>query len=480
MKLTVTEIAKILGTYCGAGDRTAEGYSIDSRTIKPGDLFFAIKGPRFDGHEFVAGAIEKGAAACVVIESFAREASQKLRPFLLPVPDTLLALQNLAQAVRRKWGGRVVAVTGSTGKTTTKELIAALLSTKFSVLKSQGNLNNLFGLPLTLLGLEESHEVAVVELAMSAKGEIARLAQIAEPDVGVVTNVAPVHLEFFDSMEGIAAAKRELIENLSRRREVPVAILNFDDARVRKFAESFNGRVVTFGFSEGADVRGEGYRPEPLGNSRFRVSSKEMAGEFFLPLPGRHNVENALAAIATASVFQISPNEVREGLAKFRSLSQRSEILTLPNGVTLLNDSYNSNPRAMEAMLVTLAAWGGARRRILVAGEMLELGSTSPELHRQVGAKAAASHVDWLIAVQGDAREFIVGALAAGFPQDRTRFIESAMAAGEFCRGLLASGDVVLIKGSRGVHLETVTKLLLEWPGNQHVQGMPKPGGKTA
>src|SRR5712692_5784342 len=257
MKLSLGEIAAILGASCEVRERVAEGYSIDSRTILPGQLFFAIRGPRFDAHEFVEQAIGRGAVGAVVERGFSQQAGGVNRGAMLLVRDTTEALQLLGRAVRRKWGRRVIAVTGSTGKTTTKELVAALVAKRFSVLKSQGNLNNQYGLPLTLLDLGPHHEVAVVELAMSAPGEIARLARIAQPQVGVVTNVAPVHLEFFDSVDAIAKAKRELIENL----EPPaVAVLNYDDARVRKFGQGFAGRVVSFGFGEGAEFRASSFR----------------------------------------------------------------------------------------------------------------------------------------------------------------------------------------------------------------------------
>ena len=457
MKLWLGEIATILGASCEVPERVAEGYSIDSRTILPGQLFFAIRGPRFDAHEFVEQAFERGAVGAVVERGFSEQAAGVNRGAMLPVRDTTDALQLLGQAVRRKWGRRVIAVTGSTGKTTTKELVATLVAKRSSVLKSQGNLNNQYGLPLTLLELGPHHEVAVVELAMSAPGEIARLAQIAQPQVGVVTNVAPVHLEFFDSVDAIAKAKRELIENL----EPPaVAVLNNDDARVRKFGQGFAGRVVSFGFGEGAEFRAASFRAGQNGGSVFRVAGHGMDGDFFLPLPGRHNVENALAALAAASLFHIPAAELRDALASFQNLHQRNEILTLPEDVTVINDSYNSNPLALERMLETLAAWPGARRRIVVAGEMLELGPSSPEWHRRIGRKAAECGVSWLLAVKGDARFFLEGAAEAGLSGDRCRFFPEVEKAGKFCRKLLEPGDVVLVKGSRGVHLETVIELL--------------------
>lgn len=457
MQLSLGEVAAILDTSCGLPKRIAQSYSIDSRTVAPGQLFFAIPGPRFDGHEFVGQALERGAVGAVVGRAFFEQAQPGLLPALLPVANTTQALQRLGQAVRRRWGRRLVAVTGSTGKTTTKELIAALLGTRLRVHKSPGNLNNRFGVPLTLLELESRHEVAVAELAMSAAGEIARLAQLAEPEIGVVTNVAPVHLEFFDSVESIARAKHELIENL---KSPATAVLNYDDPPVRCFAEGFKGRAVTFGFEQGADFRVAEWRQEAGGRSSFRVTGPKLSGEFRISLPGRHNVQNALAALATASLFEIPTADLEKALTSFQYLHQRSEILTLPTGVIIINDSYNSNPLAMECMLETLAAWPEAKRRIVVAGEMLELGPTSAERHREIGRVCAKSGVDWLLGVAGDARFFLEGALEGGMARSKAIFLSAAEEAGEFCRTLLQSGDVVLVKGSRRVGLEKVVELL--------------------
>jgi len=460
MILPLAKVAEVLGSGEPVAERVVKGYSIDSRRLEPGQLFFAIRGPRHDGHQFVAAALERGAAGAVVEREYRDQAPESIRPLLVPVAETTDALQALARYVRRQWGGLLIAVTGSMGKTTTKEMIAALLATRFRVLKSHGNLNNHYGLPLVLLGLEPSHELAVVELAMSAPGEIARLAQIAGPEIGVVTNVGPVHLEFFDSVDSIARAKRELIENLSGRKGTATAVLNFDDERVRKFAEGFDGRVVTFGLGEGATFRATKVQPHPEGGSRFRLAGPDVDAEFTVPLPGAHNVENALAALATASACGMEIGSLRPALASFRNLSHRSEIFTLPGNITILNDCYNSNPRAMERMLETLAGWSGAARRIVVAGEMLELGPTSPEWHRQTGRKLVECRIDNLVAVQGDARFIRDGALEAGMDPGRAVFFPDAAAAAGYCESLLEPGDVVLVKGSRGVNLERVTELL--------------------
>lgn len=457
MQMSLEEVAAILGSSVEDGGRVAGGYSIDSRTVRQGELFFAIRGPRVDGHAYVAQALERGAVGAVVEKGFPVSVPAPPGSSFIVVPDTTAALQKLARSVRRKWGGRLVAITGSAGKTTTKEMTAALLAQRYPVLKSPGNLNNDYGLPLALLQLETTHKVAVMELAMSAPGEIAALARIAEPQVGVVTNVAPVHLQFFDSVDSIAAAKRELIDNLPTD---GTAVLNHDDPRVRRFAEGFGGRVVTFGLEPGAMFRGINLRQMEGQGTRFTVEGVGIKAEFNLTLPGRHNVKNALAAIATASLFDIPVPALQDGLARFQTLHQRSEVLTLPGGITVLNDSYNSNPLAMEMMLDTLATWPAPGRRIVVAGEMLELGPGSKELHREVGRRCMKNGVDWLLAVQGDAQFILDGALEAGLPAGRGRFFATSEEAGSYCLSLRGRGDVILVKGSRAVHLERVIGLL--------------------
>lgn len=454
------QVAVFLGASSGAPDRTVAGYSLDSRSLAPGELFFAIRGPRFDGHEFVGQALDRGAAGAVVDQAFLATAPAKWMPELLAVANTRDALQTLGRAVRRKWGKRLVAVTGSAGKSTTKEMIAAILGRRFRVLKSPGNLNNDFGVPLALLKLESEDDVAVMELAMSAAGEIARLAALAEPQVGVVTNVAAAHLQFFASVDEIALAKRELIDYLATTGANAIAALNEDDERVRRFADGFPGRVLTFGFSPRATFRATEVKADEAGRSVFQMTTPDWKSEFTLPLPGRHNVYNALAAIAASPPFGILPHEISAALADFENLHQRSEILTLPDGVTIINDCYNSNPLAMERMLETLADWPGARRRLVVAGEMLELGPTSPELHREVGQKCAQIGLEWLIAVQGNARFVLEGATAAGLPASHGRFFTDAKSAGVFLKNVIEPGDVILVKGSRAVRLETVIEML--------------------
>lgn len=467
MDLLISEVASLLGSASNARDRVANSYSIDSRTLAPGALFFAIRGPHFDGHDFVARAVEGGAVGAVVERDWAASAPANLRSLLIPIADTVEALQTLGREVRRRWGGPLVAVTGSTGKTTTRELIAAALGTRYAVHRSAGNLNNHLGVPLTLLSLDRGHEAAVVELGMSHAGEIAQLARIAEPGYGVVTNVAPVHLEFFESLEGIASAKRELVDNLV---SPGVAVLNYDDQRVRSFRNGLAGRVVTYGFAPEADFRAADFHLSSNGpggpvSSIFRARGPEGEAQFRLPLPGRHNVENALAAIAVGCLLGVPMKDLGAALENCCALPLRTEVIRVAKGVTVINDCYNSNPRAMEQMLDLVREWPGAGRKIVIAGEMLELGPSSPAWHRLIGRKCAESHVDWLLGVQGDARMFVEEAVEAGMAREQTRLFDEAGEAGRFCRSILQARDVVLVKGSRGVHLEKATAELLRRSG---------------
>jgi len=480
MDWTLEQAARALGAPLAGSPETATpaacvaGVSIDSRTVARGELFFAVRGERCDAHDFVAAALSAGAVAAVVSAERAGEYGPALRPRLLPVDDPLAALQRLAREWRMEWAQRasgrgtarrrVAGVTGSVGKTTTKEILAALLGTRFGTLKSTGNLNNLFGVPLTLARLGEEHEAAVIEMGMSRTGEIARLAWMARPEVGVVTRVAPVHLEFFCSVDEIAAAKRELIEGLCG--DDPVAVLNADDARVAAFAGVMGtrvpGRVLTFGEGPDADFRATRITERGLDGTELEFAGTEGAATVRIPLVGRHNALNALAALAAASCWGIGAEDARRAFAGLAPGAMRGEVLRFEAGFTVINDCYNSSPAALAAALATLAHSPGSHRRILVAGEMLELGPASPQLHREAGAEAASfGNIDWIIGVQGDAQEILRGAAAAGHPSSQQRFFPSAEEAAEFISGFAAPGDLVLLKGSRGVHLERVLEAIV-------------------
>jgi UDP-N-acetylmuramoyl-tripeptide--D-alanyl-D-alanine ligase len=464
MRWTVEEVAHALGVTVPGGlpavARLA-GVSIDSRTVARDQLYVAIHGPRHDGHTFVVGALDAGALAAVVQRDRLSEFDESTRSRVFAVNDTLAALQELARAVRTRWGGRLAAVTGSAGKTTTKEILAALLASRLSVLKSEGNLNNEFGLPLQLLRLEDTDQAAVVELGMSHSGELRRLAEIALPNLGVVTCVAPVHLEFFASVDEIALAKRELIEGLHGPNSV--AVLNADDSRVARFAEVATGRVLTFGFAEAADFRAENVADYGPDGSEFDFTGPMGGSRLRLALAGRHNVSNALAALAAASTWGVGIAEAKEVFPVLQPTGMRGRMIRYEEDFCVINDSYNSNPVALSAMIELLMHTPAPLRRILAVGEMLELGPTSPELHRQAGRAAAQeAELTWIIGVQGDAESFIRGAIEGGHPEEGTRFFPSSVEAAEFIADLINPGDVLLVKGSRGVKMERIIEAIDE------------------
>ncbi len=427
-----------------ATDAQVTGWSVDSRTLRPGDLYFALRGPNHDGHAYVAEVLQKGAAGVVADREV--EGAPVLR-----VEDSLEALQTLASSARREWAGDVVGVTGSAGKTTTKDVIAEMLSEGFNTSKTEGNLNNHVGLPLSLLRIDEQARVAVLEMGMNHAGEIRALAEIARPNVGVVTNVGAAHMESFDSVEGIAAAKRELIEALLRE---GTAVLNKDDARVAAFASVHSGRVVTFGESEGADVRAEDVRFSEDGLS-FRVG----AVRFESPLIGRHSVSNLLAGIAVAGVYGIAPERLTERVRNIQPGKMRGERFR-HREILVFNDCYNSNPDAARAMLAVLRDTP-ARRRVAVLGEMLELGRWAEPLHRDVGNYAAECGIDVLVGLRGAACFMLDAAKRAGLRADAAFFFDDPVAAGRLVRSLAQSGDAVLFKGSRGVHVELALEQFL-------------------
>ena len=455
MKLPLSRIAEFTSAT-GEFDHgaIAQGYSIDSRTIQADNLFFAVKGDRLDGHDFVEQALVNGALAAVVRRDELPRYGGKSR--LLAVDDTLAALQKLAMAVRRLWGKPLVGVTGSAGKTTTKEAIAHLLSARFRVLKSEGNFNNHFGLPLMLLKLEPGHDIAVIEMGMSHAGEIAALAKIAQPAIGVVTNVAPVHLEFFNSIADIARAKYELIESLPSH---GTAVLNADDKYVAQFGRDFKGEVVVYGTCATADVRAEDVVPQASGGCSFNLVAGGCRERVELALVGAHNIHNALAAAAVALERGLAPSEVAAGLASLKPAEKRGQVLQLGN-ITVINDCYNSNPKALEAMVETLAGMP-AKRCIVVAGEMLELGPAGEEMHRRAGEHIARKKIDLLLGVRGLARHMVEAAQSAGV---HAEFVATSEEAGEWLAHEARDGDVVLLKASRGVKLE---KALEKWKSLQ-------------
>ena len=432
----------------------ATGYSIDSRTIADGDLFFAIHGERLNGHDYVAAALANGAIGAVVARAeVGRYTDPATRDRLLVVEDTLHALQALAHAVRRHWGKRVIAITGSAGKTTTKEAIAQVLSTRYPILKSHGNLNNAYGLPLQLLKLQPEHEIAVMELGMSHSGEIAALTKIAAPDWGVVTNVGVAHVENFpDGQAGIARAKYELVAALPGP---GMAFLNCDDAYVSQFGRDFSGTVVYFGTGSCADPRAEKLQPWGALGIKFHVVAGEEQAEVVLQLLGKHNVLNVLPAIAVGLASGISLEKCVSALESLTPPDKRGQILTFHDAI-LLNDCYNSNPEALHAMVDVLCSIP-AKRHIVVAGEMLELGPHAAQLHENCGRYMAEQGVHMVVGVRGNAESLVAGARSAGC---EALFLNTPEEAGAWLQENLQPEDVVLLKASRGVRLERALKVL--------------------
>jgi len=449
---TIEDVAAATGGSLGAsrplGGAPFTGVSIDSRTLGPGALFVAIAGPRFDGHDFLEEAARHGAVAALVH----REVRAPEGLELVRVPDTTKALADLARQVRQAAGVPVVGITGSTGKTTTKEMAAAILETRGPVLRTEGNLNNRYGLPLTLLRLEAQHTAAVLEMGMSAAGELRVLADVARPDVAVITNVAPVHLEFFESVDAIARAKAEILEGLAPG---GAAVLNGDDPRLRRLGEARRGRCVWFGRDRAFDVSAEGWKGTAFG-MRFDLRVGGRSVDVALPMGGLHVLSNFLAAAAAAHALGIEATAMAEAAPHMKAARHRGEVLRLEGGVTLLDDCYNSNPVAVEAAVATLGMAAG-RRRVAVLGDMLELGPAAAEIHRATG-EGVAEKLDALVGVGPLSVGFLEGAAKGG--ATLAHFPDAAAAAAAIS-GLVRAGDAVLVKGSRGVRLEAVVEALV-------------------
>ena len=467
MKLTLGEIARFAGGTLEAGTPSSVfegGVSIDSRTLGRGDLFVAISGPRHDGHDYLRDVVGKGAAGVVI----QKEVEVPPPAFSIRVKDTTRALQDLAGGFRRSRAVQVVAVTGSMGKTTTKEAAASAIGSTRRVLKSEGNLNNFYGLPLSLLKLEEE-EVAVLEMGMSSPGEIARLTEIARPDVGVLTNVAEVHLEFFGTVEAIAEAKGELFRGLTAG---ATAVVNADDPLVLDQARRFPGRKLRFGIEQEADVRGSAIRATPEGLRFKAVFRGEPVEEVEIEsvLRGRHNVYNLLAGLAAASALDVPFREAAQALSTLRPPYHRGERVDLGRGFVLVDETYNSSPRALRSALSSLSE-EEAVRRVAVVGDMLELGEQGVDLHREAGRFAAGLPIDRLVGVGPLAAHILEGALEAGASKEGLRSVATAEEAGRLLLDELREGDVVLLKASRGIRLERAIEVVRQGVARRGKEG---------
>ena len=477
--LTASWVAAEMDGAITAGDETREfgGVSIDTRTLKAGDLFIAIRGDRFDGAEFAASAIDAGAAGVVLprgrsgsLSVFANAAADgrsagggwsgergRLQPVVIEVDDTTAALQALAHGIRRESGTRVVAITGSAGKTTTKEVASDFLEGRYRVVRNRGNFNNHIGLPLSLIELRQRPEIAVVELGMNHAGEISTLVRVARPDLRVWTNVGEAHLGFFASLDAIADAKAEILEGADAS---TVLVANADDERIAARMRSFRGRVVTFGIARDADIRASRFVDRGIEGTTARVTTPHGSVDIATPLVGWGNLANILAATAVALELGVPLASVAEKAAQLRPASHRGEIVRLSSGITIVDDSYNANPTATKAALAVLAG-SRASRRIAVIGEMLELGDRAAELHEGVGRAAATAGVDLLLAVGGGpAMALADAAVRAGMPRASVRHFATIDEAADAAVALVRAGDVVLVKGSRGVKTDRVVERL--------------------
>lgn len=429
------------------------GVSIDSRTIQKGEVFFAIKGEKFDGHDFVNEAIEKGASALVVD----RVMDIKKEIAVIKVEETTKALQELAKAYRLLFRDlKVIAITGSAGKTTTKDIIASLLEKKYRTRKTRGNLNNFYGLPLTLLDFNGEEEVAVLEMGMSQLGEIALLAEIAKPQVAVITNVGETHLETLLSVENVAKGKSELVSSLPAD---GIAILNYDNEHVRKMNRVFPGKkIIYYGLTEEADFYADNIISSP-GGMEFNVHNGNEVEKIKLDRMGLHNIYNTLAAIAVARQLGISWPEIKEGLMNVDYSSLRWDVQVL-DGITLINDAYNANPLSMEASIAAAREMKGDRL-ILALGAMLELGGIEESAHLKLGEFVAEQGVDLLVTVGETARLIAKGARGKGMEDSQIVECENNQAASEILGKYLQEGDVLLVKGSRSLQMEEIVRDLL-------------------
>ena len=469
---TVDELREVISVKVLAGQASLSGkrrirqISTDSRSIRRGDLFVALRGDRFDGHEFVPAVLAQGAAGAIVHDGYhlpsslpaVRRIARQSVPFLFGVRDPLFAYQQLATHYRSRFTIPMVAVTGSNGKTTTKEMVAAVLAQRWPILKTEGNFNNRIGVPATLFRLTARHQAAVIELGVDQQGQTTRLCEIVRPTIGVITNIGPDHLEFFGSMEGSAQAKAELLDLLPSD---GMAMLNADDPYFDYLAARAQCRVVSFGNSAMADVRASQVTSDARQGTTFRLHlpGKIRPTIVRMKVHGTHNVTNALAAAAVGAALNLSGAMIAQGLSRFRPAAMRSQVVTL-HGVHFINDCYNANPASMNAALQLLAQWRPARDRIAVLGDMLELGAETGRLHREVGQFLATQGLSRLIACGALGREIAEGARQGGMAGVHIDEVDDAAAAADHLKKILRQGDVVLVKASRGMKMEQVVQTL--------------------
>jgi len=450
MKLTFSQIAEMTGgTVIQRGDVVTSSVVIDSREVKPDSVFFAITGDRLDGHQFVPQALQtaRGAVVSNVPQGIAPDKG------IVRVTDTTVALQQLAKSIRERYKFTLIGITGSAGKTTTKEMIATLAASERRTFKSWGNFNNLIGCPLCIDNTPDDAEVVVSEMGMNHKGEIAQLAGLVRPDVGVYTNIGPVHIEFFGTVEKIAEAKRELLENL---RPGGTVIVNNDNEHVVRISRDYKGPKKTYGIEHEADYRATNVRERGLLGTSFTLKAEGSARELELGLPGRHNLENLMAAIATVRAIGISWAGIESGVGEVKPAYHRGIIVPF-HGAQIYDDTYNSNPYALGRAVELMSQADVAGRRIAVIGDMLELGEKELDYHRDSG-RAIPKDIDTVIGVGKRSRALLDGAREAG--HKNLHHFENAQLAGEFLQSFIRKGDLVLIKASRGIGLDRIVTML--------------------
>jgi len=461
-EFSAEELVRATGGSIIFGERTGccRGISTDSRKTERENLFVALQGKNFNGHDFIKRALIKGAAGIITSSRDSLKHAQHIlkgkrqKPFFIQVPDTLTAYQEIARSYRKKFHPTVIGVTGSNGKSTTKEMIASVAESRYSTLKNKGNFNNHIGLPMTLFNLHGEIEVAVLEMGMSNIGEIKRLCEISVPSIGVVTNVGIAHL---GSIDKVREAKGELISYLG---EKGTAILNNDDPNVSSYRERCAGRVITFGIKNEADIRAGIISREGRGH-KIRLRYEGDKREMTLPAPGFHNIYNALAAAAAGIALNIGLDEISEALESYSPLPMRMEYIRVGN-VLIINDAYNANPSSMQAAIKTLSAMSEKGKKILVAGDMLELGDKSDEAHREMARMAVQEGIDYLFSLGDKSHIAAKEAMSSGMARDRVYRCEDLMETVLILDEELEDGDCVMIKGSRGMKMERIVEELIQ------------------
>lgn len=448
----------------GSPDEFVKGLSTDSRKMTPGHIFLALKGQRYDGHNFLTNAINAGAMG-VIVESDATLPKKILDNNLvvINVSSTLKALGDLASWWRRQWGGKVIAITGSNGKSTTKEMAASILSRKANTMKSPGNFNNLIGLPLTILMLQEHHMLAVLEMGMNMTGEIARLTQIADPDIGLITNVESAHLEGLGNLNGVMRAKGELLRMMSK---ASTAILNGDDKVYKQLAPTFQGKVITFGLGKRNKVRAEGIKKVGDRAQAFNIYINGKRIPVRINYPGLHNVLNALSGAAIAFCLSISNELIAQGLGSFSPLKGRFHFIDLKSGIRIIDDTYNANLSSLRAALQTIKGLIGKKQGLVIGlGEMMELGKESPKYHFDAGRLVADMGARYLVVMGEHGRNVIEGACQGGMDREQTYIATTHAEMSDSIKAHVRKGDVIFMKGSRKLALDKVVESVSEYFG---------------